>query len=60
MPAECFAVDGGDCAISPCCKLKKTLAEAVSAFYSVLDRCTLADVARNRGVLSRVLMIRAA
>jgi Rrf2 family nitric oxide-sensitive transcriptional repressor len=60
MPAECFAVDGGDCAISRCCKLRKALAEAVSAFYSALDQYTLADIARNRAVLSKVLMIRAA
>jgi Rrf2 family nitric oxide-sensitive transcriptional repressor len=60
MPAECFAVDGGDCIISACCKLKKALAEAVIAFYSVLDQYTLADIARNRGALGKVLMIRAA
>ena len=60
MPAECFAVDGGHCIISPSCKLKGVLGEAVRAFYSVLDDYTLADITRNRGVLGRILMIQAA
>jgi len=60
MPAECFAVDGGHCIISNCCRLKGALAEAVRAFYSVLDRYTLADIARNRGALGKALLIQAA
>ena len=60
MPAECFAVDGGQCIISSSCHLKGALAEAVKAFYAVLDHYTLADIARNRGVLGKILMIRAA
>jgi Rrf2 family nitric oxide-sensitive transcriptional repressor len=60
MPAECFAVDGGHCIISGSCKLKGVLAEAVRAFYSVLDDYTLADITRNRGVLGKILMIQAA
>ena len=60
MPAECFAVDGGRCIISDCCKLKGVFAEAVRAFYSVLDRYTLADITRNRGTLGKILLIRAA
>jgi Rrf2 family nitric oxide-sensitive transcriptional repressor len=60
MPAECFAVDGGDCVISRSCRLKGVLAEAVGAFYSVLDQYTLADLVRNRGALGRILMIQAA
>jgi Rrf2 family nitric oxide-sensitive transcriptional repressor len=60
MPAECFSEDGGHCAISSCCRLKGVLAEAVKAFYAVLDRYTLADIARNRLALGKVLMLRAA
>jgi Rrf2 family nitric oxide-sensitive transcriptional repressor len=60
MPAECFAVDGGHCVISTCCKLKGVLAEAVNAFYSVLDHYTLADISRNRQVLGKVLMLQPA
>jgi Rrf2 family transcriptional regulator, nitric oxide-sensitive transcriptional repressor len=58
-PAECFESDGGGCLITPCCRLKGVLGEAVTAFYSVLDRYTLADIARNRQALARVLMLRA-
>jgi len=54
VPAECFQGDGG-CAISDCCGLKGVLAEAVRAFYSVLDRHTLADVTRNPHELTQVL-----
>jgi Rrf2 family nitric oxide-sensitive transcriptional repressor len=60
QPAECFSEDGGRCLITAPCRLKGVLAEAVKAFYAVLDRYTLEDIARNRAALGRVLMIRAA
>ena len=59
MPAECFAPDGGDCAITASCRLKNVLGEAVKAFYAVLDDYTLADIAKNRRTLSKVLRIHA-
>jgi Rrf2 family nitric oxide-sensitive transcriptional repressor len=52
--AECFGRDGG-CAIASCCKLRGALGEAVAAFYAVLARYTLADVARNRDQLATIL-----
>jgi Rrf2 family nitric oxide-sensitive transcriptional repressor len=60
QPAECFSEDGGHCVITGPCRLKNVLAEAVQAFYAVLDRYTLDDIARNRAALGKVLMIRAA
>jgi len=60
LPAECFSEDGGACVISGCCRLQGALAEAVQAFYAVLDRYTLADIARNRLALGRVLFLKAA
>jgi len=60
LPAECFSERGGHCAIDSCCRLKGVLGEAVRAFYSVLDRYTLEDLARNRQTLGKVLMIQAA
>lgn len=60
VPAECFNADGGRCVIGPCCRLKGVLAEAVDAFHAVLDRYTLADLARNRRSLAAVLNLRAA
>jgi Rrf2 family nitric oxide-sensitive transcriptional repressor len=60
MAAECFSEGGGNCVISSCCRLQDVLGEAVKAFYIVLDGYTLADLARNRQALGRVLMIQAA
>jgi len=42
--AQCFSRKDTDCAIVRCCQLKGVLAEAVHAFYAVLDRYTLADI----------------
>lgn len=39
---ECFA--NGACAITPSCRLRKALGEALAAFLEVLDRYTLADL----------------
>ena len=55
VPAECFRIDKGNCVISSCCQLKGVLAEAVQAFYSVLDRYTLADITRDRQSLGDIL-----
>jgi Rrf2 family nitric oxide-sensitive transcriptional repressor len=55
LPAECFGVDPGHCAIAPVCRLRDVLAEAVTAFYAVLDRYTLADIARNQRALVGIL-----
>ncbi len=42
---ECFAVTGGSCPITGCCRLKGRLRSAEAAFLADLDRSTLADVA---------------
>lgn len=55
MPAECFAPERSHCAILGNCRLQGVLAEAVQAFYAVLDGYTLADITRNRAVLAQVL-----
>ena len=47
MPAECFSADGGHCVITASCRLKGALAEAVRAFYAVLDNYTLEDLSRE-------------
>jgi len=58
MPAECFSEDGGHCAIGSVCRLKGVLAEAVRAFYAVLDHYTLADISRNHQALGKIFMNR--
>lgn len=55
--AECFSEGGGECCISPSCRLKGVLGEAVTAFYAVLDRYTLADLVSNRGELAKILFM---
>ena len=55
-PAECFERANG-CRITSVCKLRPVLDDAVQAFYAVLDRYSLEDIARNRNVLSRVLAL---
>jgi Rrf2 family nitric oxide-sensitive transcriptional repressor len=60
MPAICFGEDDDRCVIDGSCRLKGVLGEAVRAFYAVLDRYTLEDISRNRLILGKVLMIRAA
>lgn len=40
---ECFE-NPGNCLITPACRLKQVLAEALEAFFQVLDRYTLADL----------------
>ncbi len=53
--AECFLEHGGECAIAGICHLQGVLAEAVAAFYTVLDRYTLADLVTNRQALAKIL-----
>jgi len=42
---ECFRADGGDCVLTPRCRLRKHLAEAREAFLEALDGTTLAECA---------------
>ena len=52
---ECFNAKGNTCSISPVCALKRMLAEAQAAFFSVLERYTLADVVRDPKALRSLL-----
>jgi Rrf2 family nitric oxide-sensitive transcriptional repressor len=56
VPAECFERGSNACAITPVCKLKLALAEAVEAFYGALGRYTLADVVANREAIAQILL----
>jgi Rrf2 family nitric oxide-sensitive transcriptional repressor len=51
----CFEPIGAPCAITPACILRRALHEARSAFLTVLDGYTLADLVKNRTMLSALL-----
>lgn len=55
VPAECFAPDTNRCVVTPACRLKGVLGEAVAAFYATLDRYTLADLVADRRAVVRLL-----
>jgi Rrf2 family transcriptional regulator, nitric oxide-sensitive transcriptional repressor len=59
-PVECLRDGGGRCLITSCCRLKAALAKAMAAFLAALDECTVADLVRDNGALSRLLGERAA
>jgi Rrf2 family transcriptional regulator, nitric oxide-sensitive transcriptional repressor len=52
----CFN-DSSECVIEPACLLKGALAEARDAFLTVLDRYTLADLAKPRRRLSALFPV---
>lgn len=54
---ECFDSESNMCSISPACKLKHVLREALNAYVAVLDQYTLADVASNKDELLKYLQI---
>ncbi|CAM3579651.1 Rrf2 family transcriptional regulator [Halomonas sp. FME1] len=53
---ECFR-DDNSCVITPSCRLRPILAEALSAFLSVLDQYTLADLLQDRSQLATLMRI---
>ncbi|MEN1966495.1 Rrf2 family transcriptional regulator [Lentibacillus sp. N15] len=44
---ECFDKNNNYCVISPACKLKHALHEALQAFFNVLDQYTIKDLLAN-------------
>ncbi|MCE8017095.1 Rrf2 family transcriptional regulator [Halomonas sp. MCCC 1A17488] len=54
---ECFR-DSNDCVITPACRLKPILNEAMDAFMGVLDQYTLADMlGKRQPQLARLMQI---
>jgi Rrf2 family nitric oxide-sensitive transcriptional repressor len=52
---ECMKPGGGACVLSPICRLKGVVREALGAYLSVFDNYTLADLVANREELAGVL-----
>jgi Rrf2 family nitric oxide-sensitive transcriptional repressor len=53
----CFEPVNADCAVRPCCVLRKALERARTAFINVLDEYTLGDLVRPRAPLQAMLAI---
>jgi Rrf2 family transcriptional regulator, nitric oxide-sensitive transcriptional repressor len=52
---ECFDPRTNRCVITPSCRLRGVLNEALEALYGTLDRYTLEDITQNRQQLQRLL-----
>ena len=55
--AECFGDSTSSCCIAPACRLRGVFSEALTGFYAVLDRYTLADLVTNRQQLAKILFV---
>ena len=53
--AECFDRASNRCVLTKACRLARVLGEALSAYYAVLDRYTLADLVENRAKVVAIL-----
>jgi len=53
----CFGGIDAGCVIAPVCRLKGVLGVALSSFFDVLDRHTLADLVEDRGALRTRLQL---
>ena len=51
---ECFQPGNHNCPISPVCTLRGVLADAMGAFFGVVDGQTLADLLHPRATLVRI------
>jgi len=55
---ECFVPRTNRCVITPVCRLRGVLTEALEALYATLDKYTLEDITDNRHRLQKVLAAR--
>ncbi|MFD1927640.1 RrF2 family transcriptional regulator [Sporosarcina siberiensis] len=53
---ECFNCATNQCVITPVCKLKNVLHDALDAYFKVLDSYTLADFVENNEGLASILL----
>ena len=52
---ECFAPASNRCRLTPACRLKGALAQALEAFYQSLDERTLADLVDDPAAMKAML-----
>jgi len=56
---ECFDSDHNQCVLTPACKLKHVLKEALDAYFQSLNRYTLADLLQKKAMLVKLLSLNA-
>lgn len=56
--AECFEDDGADCPLIDHCELNTALREALGAFFTVLERYSIADLVQARARVPSLLGLR--
>lgn len=55
---DCFDANQANvCVLTPVCRFKSVLNEALRAFFEVLDQYTLADIASNKSQLLKMLQM---
>ncbi|WP_163582226.1 RrF2 family transcriptional regulator [Gracilibacillus saliphilus] len=55
---ECFDGEHNQCVITPACKLRSVVGEAMRAFFEVLNQYTLADLIVNKDDLRTLMDIK--
>lgn len=54
---ECFDPEHNQCVLTPVCKLKEVLKEALDAYFQSLNRYTLEDLLQQKQVLVKLLSL---
>lgn len=55
--AECFDTEANACAMSATCLLREALVNALEAFYTTMDRWTIADLVANEAAMEHLLQL---
>jgi Rrf2 family nitric oxide-sensitive transcriptional repressor len=55
--AECFDRDANTCPLSSCCRLNRSIARALEAFFQTLDPVSLAELVDGNAGLARLLEV---
>ncbi|MDQ3010507.1 MAG: Rrf2 family transcriptional regulator [Acidobacteriota bacterium] len=55
---ECFDAEHNQCVLTPVCKLKHVLREALDAYFQSLNQYTLADLVQQKKALVKILSLK--
>jgi Rrf2 family transcriptional regulator, nitric oxide-sensitive transcriptional repressor len=54
---ECFDAETNTCTLTPQCRLKRVLGDAMDAYFAVLDQVTLAELLPSRRAMGKTMLI---